>query len=173
MSWILAACGGDQPPTAAPFMIYDSAGISIVENADPVWSEPQWTVSERPVLEVGGPNSEVLLNPTDAIRLADGRILITDDGSQNVRVFSAAGQLLQTIGRQGFGPGEFQSVSQIDHFRLDSLAIYDYMQQQVSLFDVAGRFGRSVRVTTDGFNWVESVVADSMFFMMSPPSPAV
>lgn len=44
----------------------------------------------------------------------DGRVFVGDMGDEQVVVFSAAGDYLYRIGREGQGPGEFQSLTFVD-----------------------------------------------------------
>ena len=43
----------------------------------------------------------------------NGRVYVADRTTSNVRIYSLAGELLQTIGREGEGPGEFQVPSDL------------------------------------------------------------
>ncbi len=52
-----------------------------------------------------------LAAPIGAIELADGRILVADKSDRDIKVYSAAGQRLATLGRPGEGPNEFQSMT--------------------------------------------------------------
>ncbi len=78
----------------------ESAGISI----DPT-----------PIVSIGAADGEAayrLLRVFDAMVVADGRIVISDAGSGELRVFDSTGSHLATIGRRGAGPMEFAEFSQ-------------------------------------------------------------
>ena len=123
----------------------DHAEIPVIENRAPAWTAAtQWRFSETPRLQIGSVSgdSTLLLNRTrHATRLSDGRIAIAQ--LFEIRVYSAAGKHLRTIGRPGQGPGEFaQGISGLVALPGDSLAVLQ--QQRVIIFDPAGKYIRSV-----------------------------
>jgi hypothetical protein len=126
-------------------LVRDSAGITIVENAhtQPQWTTP-WTLSEEPALRIGsveGDTAKLLYQVTDTRRLRDGRILVVNSGSAQVRVYGAEGQLLQTLGRQGEGPGEFRAPWHAHPMRGDSILVID-LYREVAIFDPDGVYAR-------------------------------
>lgn len=148
---VFGACGGDAPsesPTPAEAVVRDSSGIRIVENPDVAL--PRWTLSPQPVLSIGtldGSEAETLFQVNDVERLSDGSWLVSNGGTQEVRVFDASGAYLRSIGGRGGGPGEFVSLSRIYVLPGDSLALYDSRQRRVTVFDPAGE-----RVRDFGFD---------------------
>jgi hypothetical protein len=51
---LICACSGDAPERDR-FSTRDSAGIHIVENTAPAWSEGDaWRLSEQPLVDIGG-----------------------------------------------------------------------------------------------------------------------
>lgn len=107
-----AACDtGDDSGPALRSEVRDSAGVMIVENARPVTgSRLDWRVGEAPAVSIGtleGDEGDMLFLVLDATRLPDGRIVLANAGSAELRVFSADGVHLATWGGQGEGPGEF------------------------------------------------------------------
>jgi hypothetical protein len=86
------ACGGERAAPAA-------ADLSI----DPT-----------PVLSIGveeGEEPYQLLRVLDAMIAADGRIVISNSGTNELRLFDPAGRYLGALGRRGAGPMEFNEVS--------------------------------------------------------------
>jgi hypothetical protein len=71
--------------------------------------------------------------------MSDGRIVIADGASAELRFFGATGIHLMTSGGRGDGPGEFRDLSSISRFRGDSLAV-NSGGRVVSLFDGTGKF---------------------------------
>lgn len=109
---LIAACGdpGSSPDPAAT--VRDSAGVRIVESAAPNASSPSFEVIAPAHLTIGeedGPEELLLNNVSDVLRLPDGRIVIANSGSYELRVFDASGRYLRSVGRMGGGPGEFSS----------------------------------------------------------------
>lgn len=58
---------------------------------------------------------------------------MADAGSNQVRYFSPDGAFLRSFGRQGAGPGEFQSMGRLIRFN-DTLAIHDQRNSRLTLF---------------------------------------
>lgn len=64
-----------------------------------------------------------------------GRVFIADMTENTVHVFNPDGSYLQSIGREGRGPGEFQYIldMKMDH---NKIHILDYQQSKISVFDL-------------------------------------
>jgi hypothetical protein len=75
-----------------------------------------------------------------------GRIVIADDLNHQLSVFDASGRFLRRVGRQGAGPGEFQTPWVLAVDRRDSLFVWDAGQGRVSVFDPEYRFVRDFGV---------------------------
>ncbi len=148
---ILSACTGNPEVQTEPttFTVRDSSGVEIVESTEPAWSEGEaWTLSEEPLLAIGtvdGPDEYNLYRSVGAIRLADGRIVVGNGGSQELRFYSPEGSFLHASGGEGEGPGEFRSIGFIWRKGVDSLAVLDYRLLRISMFDESGMFGRAFR----------------------------
>ncbi|MGH7503576.1 MAG: hypothetical protein ACREL7_17755 [Longimicrobiales bacterium] len=146
----------------------DSAGITMAESVSPAWHGDAWQVSDEPTLLIGGAENEELTRPRDAIRLDDGRLVVTDEGSRQVKFFAPDGRLLRAVGRQGRGPGEFGTLWTVSPFGRDSLMVFDYNQERVSILDSHGDFGRSFTVAFGPNYWAQGVLLDSLVFLASP-----
>lgn len=85
-------------------------------------------------------------NPAAGSVLSGGRIVVADAGNKSLRFFSPKGDLTATIGREGAGPGEFQSVPWVRQCAPDSLFVWDPMLSRVSVFDPLGKFTREFRL---------------------------
>jgi hypothetical protein len=62
---------------------------------------------------------------------SDGIIYVLDAGNYRVQKFDRKGKYLQTIGRRGQGPGEFEKPDDIDVDSNGSLYVKDYMKVHV------------------------------------------
>jgi hypothetical protein len=148
---LLAACSAesDAPGLVVPeATVRDSAGVTIVENAprDQMGSLP-WTLGAVPMLRIGeleGDEPYQLFRVRDAHRLPDGRIVIADGGSQEIRLFAPDGGHLDSWGGQGEGPGEFTALMQVDLWRGDSLIAWDGRARRLSVFAEDGSLGRTL-----------------------------
>jgi hypothetical protein len=76
-------------------------------------------------------------------RLSDGRIVVANGGSGEVRIYDADGEFDLSTGGAGDGPGEFRSLASIDVLPGDSLLALDGGNRRVSVLDPAGAYVRS------------------------------
>jgi hypothetical protein len=147
---VLGGCG-DRGSSAAPAaVVRDSAGVTIVENAGLAEvGDLAWAVSETPEVSIGvvdGDPEYQLYQVQDALRLDDGRILVANAGSGEVRAYDSEGTHLDSWGGQGEGPGEFAHTTAVGLWPgTDSVAVWDLRLSRLSLFDGEGTFGRTER----------------------------
>jgi hypothetical protein len=150
-----AACGPSGGGTAE--VMRDSSGVAIVENARSAWrAEEGWRLSDAPVLVLGvaeGAAEEEFDRVTDALRLPDGRIVVANDGSAELRYFAADGRFLGAAGKLGEGPGEFRSIARLWPAGGDSVVAYDPLLSRLTTFAGSGTlagFARLVPVAGGG-----------------------
>ena len=163
---LVAACSVE--PDAARILesqARDSAGITIVENARPARdSRLGWRIGETPALSIGaeeGDPGEMLFDVRDATWLGDGRIVVANAGTSDLRVFDAAGTYLETWGGQGDGPGEFSAYTPeaVARWPGDSIAADNMFGRRVEVFDSQGDPGRTVTMA-DGYHSFLGVLPD-------------
>ena len=147
---LATSCGGDADgPSALACQTADSAGVELVMNEWPSTGPvTNRAVGSSPTVSLGGSAMEAdeslqLSRIRDATRLSDGRVVVADGGSAQLRVFDAAGTYSGSWGRRGQGPGEFTGLASVAAWRADSVATWDMWQNRVSVFDSAGEYGRS------------------------------
>lgn len=141
---IPACAGGENGGDGAT--VRDSAGIEIVENAGPAFATPQWAVSAQPEVVIGvveGDPDEQLYQARDAVRLRDGRIVVANAGTHELRWYGPDGRFIRSAGGEGGGPGEFGGLGSVARYGADSLMVHDWRHRRVSVFDTSGTFGRS------------------------------
>lgn len=112
-----------------------------LENAGP--ELPEWTPVE-PVLRVGaidGDSAYQLYEVRDATRLPDGRLVVANAGSHEIRVFGLNGTHLVTFGGQGNGPADLMRPEAVQAVE-DSLYVFDRWLQRLSVWLPDGRFVR-------------------------------
>lgn len=108
----------------------------------------RWRLSARPLVTVGGATGS---GPTEfsgvagLVRLDDGRIIIADGGSSELRAFDSAGRFLMRVARRGRGPGEMRGVEGL-LLAADTLYALDE-HGGAHLFTVDGSFVRLDRYT--------------------------
>lgn len=130
----------------------DSAGVSVATAEAPAWRPGEgWRFAENPVLEIGmleGPEEYLFSDLVGAVRLSDGRIVVADRDSHDLRVFDGEGTFLFRIGGDGEGPGEFRRLEFLGAMAGDSLVTYDDALRRVQVFSPVGEFARSFVVET-------------------------
>lgn len=78
-------------------------------------AQAEWHLSSTPVAVVGAaisPGHE-LFRVVDATKLPDGRLIVLNSGTNEIRVFDSSGELIDRFGREGEGPGEYQQLRAI------------------------------------------------------------
>lgn len=170
---MMAGCGGPNEPAGPTFAVVDSAGIEIVTSHAPAWTNRQaWRVSNRPSLTIGeldGPLEFTFGNVRAVGQLFDGRYFVGDEQAHTIRVFSSDGDYLESVGREGDGPGELQWFLTVSPYRTDSLFVYDYAHRAVSVFSPELSFVRRFpNPVVQGNYWVSSALSDGRFLLYSP-----
>ena len=156
LTFTTLACQPDDPAAAdAGAEVRDSAGIRIVENASPSpGSRLDWRIGPTPSASIGvreGEEPYMLHNAFDATRLSDGRIVVANNGSSELRVFDEFGTHLVNWGGRGEGPGEFSGdLYRVRPWAGDSIIAWDSRREEgLSVFDADGRFGRMFSLARD------------------------
>lgn len=140
LTLVSSACSVGSSNGGSGHAVRDSAGIRIVENYSPSWSEgEEWRIGPEPAVSIGVAEGEPeyqLFQVSDATRLEDGRIAIVNSGTKEVRVFDPGGLYVETVGGEGDGPGEFRYPFKIARAALDTVRVFDGAYPgSVSLFD--------------------------------------
>ena len=134
-------------PSGLPSLIRDSAGIRITENGrPPEGSRLPWRIGPEPTMSIGKLEGEepYLLHWAGGVaRLSDGRIMVGNYGSSEVRMFDGSGGHMASWGGQGEGPGEFMSLSHVAPWPGDSIVAWYSSGLGISVFDSDGNYGRS------------------------------
>ena len=109
-----------------PYATRDSAGILIAENTGLPSAEDSWVVEAEPFLSIGGvsaaPPAQFTV-VTQAARFGDGRLVVLENETSELRFFDAEGRHLRTAGGRGEGPGEFQYSSTFARLPGDTLLV--------------------------------------------------
>lgn len=74
---------------------------------------PEWRLAQSPLFRVGHDGAELLHRVGGAVVLGNGNIVVSDSGNRRLLVLDPTGKVSATLGRQGDGPGEFQSIGAI------------------------------------------------------------
>ena len=161
----LACQQHDTATSALQSQTRDSAGIQIIENpAPPAGSRLEWRIGPEPSLSIGrreGEDPDLLHRAMDATILADGRIVVANGGSAELRFFDSTGSHLASRGGQGEGPGEFDGLVSVAPWAGDSIvAWYAGSRLGISVFDSGGNYGRMIEIN-DGTQpgWLDPTAA--------------
>jgi len=141
-----AACGTGTG--ASPAVVRDSAGIRIAENHPPDSAHATWwRLDPEPRFDAGaleGAEGDILFRVVGAARLSDGRIVVANSGTSEVRYYGTDGRHLLSHGREGGGPGEFRRITRLIPLPGDSVAVVDDGAQRLTVLDPRGVFAREV-----------------------------
>lgn len=148
---LFAGCGGEgEGSDRSTATRRDSVGVEIVEN--PLsWDEAGsfGRLALPPLLDLGvveGDPAHQFHQVYDAARLPDGRLVVLDNGSREVRFFGPDGRHLRTLGGTGEGPGEFRSIWWVGRLPGDSLIAWDHRLQRLTVFSYDGELGRTTKL---------------------------
>lgn len=105
-------------------------------------------LTSRPELQIGsvdGPAATRFQRIVGTVRLPDGRIVVADAGSGELRFFGPDGKPLLAAGGAGGGPGEFTrtfggatGLAAVGRVGTDSVAAYDLMAGRITVFSPGG-----------------------------------
>ena len=136
----------------------DSAGIQVVENpAPPAGSRLEWRIGPEPSVSIGrreGEDPYLLHRAMDATILADGRIVVANGGSGELRFFDSTGSHLASRGGQGEGPGEFLQLRSLEPWPGDSIVAWFGPRANISVFDSGGNYGRTIEINDGSQPWL-------------------
>ncbi len=141
----LSACS-EPSSTSAAVVVRDSSGVTIVEQ-DLAQLTSTCTIGAQPTLSIGVEEGEaeyMLAGLFGAVRLSDGRIVLAQRSTHDIRYYDSTGTFLRASGRQGRGPGEFADPFYLHVLPGDTVYAGDYDPWQFLVFDPEGNWVRSV-----------------------------
>jgi len=129
----------------------DSAGIAIVQSTAPQWEpDDAWRVT-GPIVSVGtveGAPETQLYRVRGVARLPDGRIVVANAGSSELRIYGSDGRWIRSIGGAGDGPGEFRNIRGMQVLVPDTLLVQDISRPRLTLFTTEGVLVESRRLAS-------------------------
>lgn len=149
---VLLGCPSAEPEPEAErgVAVRDSAGVTIAETPGQIWSDaPRWTTSPEPVVEIGAVEGspEYLLSRVGGVAtLTDGRVVVSDGGSNSIRWYDPSGRYLFERGGAGEGPGEFRWNGPILRIPGDTLSVTDLRLRRITEFGPAGDLIRTIPI---------------------------
>lgn len=103
-----------------------------------------WTLSDEPTVVIGGADERegyLLHRAVGATRLSDGRIVIANQGTLQLRYYDPEGTHLLDAGGEGEGPGEFEAIAAFARLPGDSILVDSW--RRLSRFGPEGRYASS------------------------------
>ena len=133
------------PESAARVEVID--GVTHIHNTDtPLF--PGRTVVFEEELSIGGEDDAgniILYQPGRYTVNDKGDIYISDRQELVIKKFNSEGQLIQTIGGKGEGPGEFEAIGAFALLPDGRLIVMDWRARRTSIFDADGVFKESYK----------------------------
>jgi hypothetical protein len=128
----------------------------LVLTASTAEAQATWQLARTPEVSIGvaeGATENMLHRVAGGFRFPDGRIVVANGGTQEVRVYDARGRFLSGAGRRGEGPGEYTQLSRVFPFG-DSILAYDFRLQRLSILSGDGKYARSFNMPRlrDGYS---------------------
>ena len=142
---VLTACDSGEPSATQAGTV---ARVMVPAPEDTVL----WPVTPAPLLRIGaegGESGSQFHDIRGAIRLADGRMVVADGSTRELRFFDTGGDFLGSAGGRGGGPGEFESVDLLGRGAPDTLLVLDASLRRISLFLSDGTFLSSSNFAAD------------------------
>src|SRR5687768_949308 len=123
--------------------------ILILALAVAAQQQPAWKVAAQPKVRIGEIEAEepyMFAQVSGAVRLSDGRIVVANGGSNELRVYTAEGRHIATHGRTGGGPGEFQALRALWFFPGDTVMAMDTRIGRLSVYDASMKLVRAEQI---------------------------
>ena len=165
-------------PAAPPFMERDSAGVLVATTLGTQARAPiGWVVDTVPEYQIGqvsGEEPHLFSRVQGTRQFSDGRVVVLDRTSCELRFFGPDGVFLERTGGKGEGPGEFgRGCRLVPSPGNDSLRASD--GPTLSFFDERGRFSDRLLVSWPGRRVThlhgvagERVLVERRVFMTAP-----
>lgn len=139
------------------------------------WAVEEGALTLEPDLLVSETDSFYFGSVSDIAVAGDGRIFVLDGRARHVKMLRPEGTLLDSIGGEGQGPGEFQGPRQIVVARGDSLFVLDAQSRRISVFSPSRDFAYGVPFETGGAAVEELMVPEDapgfLLALASFPTP--
>ena len=142
-----------EPCQAQAYQTQDSSGVAVVMTG-PAPGAPLWSIGDEPLVTIGkldGEDPYLFTQIWDALRTPDGRIVVVEGSTYEIRVFGPQGQHQATFGGRGDGPKEFGGPPWIALAGPDTLLVWDPGHYRLSRYDLAGGLlaQNTIRSTVD------------------------
>jgi len=163
LSVLAVACGSDAANRGEAWSVRDSSGVRIVEND--LMPEATWRVGTEPLFTVGWEEGGPLFTwPQSGLILEDGGALIGEFSEGKIYRLGSDGSVLETMGRKGEGPGEYQALNAI-LLKADSVLVSDGRLRRLTILAPDGDV-RTARLTGSLRHEVSTILPDGRLLLI-------
>ena len=136
-------------------------GVTYVANpAEPMEPPKIYDLKELWRLSSEGPDGELVFGVIhDVIEDEEGNLYALDSQLHTIHVISPAGEYLRSLGREGEGPGEFTSPSQLFWQDTETIGVVDVGAGKIILLTVEGHPAGEWRAQPGEFSWITIIQA--------------
>jgi len=123
-------------------------GVKIIKNPEePLYDEITFELEED--LSIGNEDDEnyIFYGVVSLVVDSEENIFVLDGGNCRIQKFDREGNYLQTMGRKGQGPGEFEQPRWIDVDLEDSIYVFDSYRRNLHIFGKDGKFKKTISLT--------------------------
>jgi hypothetical protein len=140
VSAVLCACSGGEVRARGATVTYDTVGDTIVARAEgpAAWGDSVSVQEEVRIGELEGADEYTFGNVVSLTVDSAGVMYVLDQQALTVRKYDVNGRHLQNIGRSGSGPGELKRPHSLDFMPDGRLAVRDFGNARINLYDIAG-----------------------------------
>jgi hypothetical protein len=109
-----------------------------------------------------------------AVRTPDGRVIVADRASNELRFYEEEGSLVRVFGGTGGGPEEFGAVERLWLAGRDTIVAWDFGRKRLLYLDTSGNLlhARSIRVLHANTQAI-GAFADGKLLLVQPAGPSV
>jgi hypothetical protein len=143
IGWTSVINQGPQPSWKGKIEL--EKGVKVVKNpAEPLYGELILQLEED--LSLGNEKDDNYYFPGGASIAIDqeGNLYVQDVGNIRIQEYDKAGKYVQTIGRKGQGPGEFQFPAMVHVDRDGNIWVFDSPTRALKVFSPDGTFKKSI-----------------------------
>jgi hypothetical protein len=120
--------------------------VATFSPVDHVSSQERWELGETS-WRVGGELDAVqFFRIAGVALLRTAAIAVANAGNHEIVTLDTQGRVLWRQGRQGRGPGEYESIDAVTAYRGDSVAVLDARLRRITVLDSRGAYGRSINL---------------------------
>lgn len=143
---LFSACG--EQKAHGRVTIEEADGVVVVKNpSEPL--NPGLQIVFKEELTIGvkeGDENYMFGNRVFVNADEDGHIYVTDQDRVTVKKYDSNGNFLQSIGRSGQGPGEFQDMSEVRFNSNGNIYLYDAKNRRISYLTKDGNYLKGITI---------------------------